>query len=96
MTETIEIDISLVAGGGADEVWIVIDNQDVRLINGRNASYPVKREIKRHSYVIWVDGKPGSFATLTIKQDGKTLATGKPTVANGNRARVEPGGFEHN
>lgn len=89
----VELDITLKKGGGATDAWMVIDNRDVVLTNGRNQHFPVDDEAPRHSYVVWVEGLKDAFASLTIKFNGETVASGKPTVAKGNRSRVEPGGF---
>lgn len=80
-------------GGGATDAWMVVDNEDVKLVNGRDEAFPVSDALTRHSYVVWVEGPKGAFATLTIKYRAKVVANGKPTVAQGNHSRVEPGGF---
>lgn len=94
MTTPIKIDVSLKKSAGAEEVWVVIDNRDIQIDNaGKGRCDTDDRPI--HSYVIWLEGPPGSTVDFEFKNGPKSLVKNKLTVSVGQRQQVQTNSFGH-
>lgn len=90
----IELEVTLKKEDGATDAWMVVDNQDIKIKNGRG-TVKVQSDRAKHTYVVWVEGPANSSASFEVKQDGFVLNKGKPSVSFGNDVQVENGEFAH-
>ncbi len=90
----IELEITLKKEDGAAAAWMVVDNKDIMIKNGKG-KVMVDGGRLNHTYVVWVEGAPNSSVSFEIKQDGFVLSKGKPSVSWGNNVQVEYGDFAH-
>jgi hypothetical protein len=88
------VDVSLKKGSGATDAWVVIDNTDVPTSAGKGRC-EIKPSIKKHTFVIWLEGPAGATCDWEFKLDTRSLAKGKMSVSSGNDAQVFPGTFDH-
>jgi hypothetical protein len=90
----IELEVSLKKEDGATAAWIVVDNKDIKITNGKGKVLVDSAKAK-HTYVVWVEGPANAAVSFDIKQDGFVLTKGKPSVSWGNDVQVEYGEFAH-
>lgn len=88
----IELKLSLKKVDGATDAWMVVDNQDVVIKNGRGV-VDVDTGAALHTWVVWVEGPAGSSAAFEIKKGGISLKKDSVKIVEPNRSEVAGGEY---
>lgn len=86
-----KLGVEITTDGGIAAFWVVIDDQDVNLTNGRG-SVDVTDDPDHH-LAIWFSGPARAALSFEIKQRNASLAKGKSAISVGQKHGFVAGPF---